>query len=259
MATGQAKTADEVAEGIRAMVDRLVDAEFTKGVRRRGREVAVQLAQRGAEVGEMASDAWRDAEPARRDARKRMERASRDAARWSEKTWRSELRPRIKQLWGRRGAAIGAAAAAVPVGREVVEGTAQRMGLARREERHWGAFFLGLVLGAIAGAVVALLTAPKPGREMRHDLGVRAEGMRDEIAARARDREWMPLFQREGEESGNGGVAGVSGAVQEGAAEAGTGAGGAAPTPTSEPPPATTEPTEGAADQPPVDVEREGL
>jgi demethylmenaquinone methyltransferase/2-methoxy-6-polyprenyl-1,4-benzoquinol methylase len=50
---------------------------------------------------------------------------------------------------------MGAAAAAVPVGREMAEETAHRLGWRRREERHWGAFFLGLLLGTAAGAIVA--------------------------------------------------------------------------------------------------------
>src|SRR5207247_394691 len=54
----------------------------------------------------------------------------------------------------------------------------------------WRIFFIGLVLGAIGGAIAALLTAPRPGREVR-----------GELAACARDaatdaREWVPVFPR---------------------------------------------------------------
>jgi hypothetical protein len=50
------------------------------------------------------------------------------------------------------------------------------------------AFFIGLLVGAAAGAAIAVLTTPKPGREMR-----------DELAGKARETagEWVPLFQRE--------------------------------------------------------------
>ena len=85
---------------------------------------------------------------------------------------------------------IGAAGAGVPA----PERRRRRCGPARpeeREERHWGAFFLGLLVGAAAGAIVALLTAPQRGEEMRRELGERAE----EIATKAKE-EWVPIFQR---------------------------------------------------------------
>jgi gas vesicle protein len=225
MATGPSTTADDLADNIRATVDRMVDAEFTKQLARRGREVAAALAERAQEVGELASEAWDDSRPARRDAAKRMNRASRDAAKWSERTWRRSLRPRARDLWKRRTVAIGAAGAAVPVGRELIETAAQRLGAQRREERHWGAFFLGLILGAIGGAIVALLTAPKPGSEIRRELGERAEEMREEIATRARDVEWVPLFEREPEPVNPARASSSTGSVQEGVAESGGGNG----------------------------------
>jgi len=41
-----------------------------------------------------------------------------------------------------------------------------------RNEGYAGAgFALGVVAGVVVGAGVALLFAPKPGRELRHDLG----------------------------------------------------------------------------------------
>jgi gas vesicle protein len=57
------------------------------------------------------------------------------------------------------------------------------------------AFFLGLLVGAAAGAIVAMLTTPKPGREMRDELADKAR----DAATRARDEagDWVPLFQRE--------------------------------------------------------------
>lgn len=191
MPTSPARTADDIADNIRSLIDRVVDAKFTQEMAKRGQDVADVLAERGAEVGELATEAWRDSKPMRRDAAKRVAKASGEAAKWSDQTWRTSLRPFIKDLWKQRTVAIGAAGAAVPVGRELVDTAAERLGIRqRREERHWGAFFLGLLFGAAAGAIAALLTAPKRGDEMRRELTTKA----DEIATRARD-EWVPLFQ----------------------------------------------------------------
>jgi hypothetical protein len=233
MATGPSTTADDLADNIRAMVDRMVDAEFTKQLARRGREVTAVLAERAQEMGEAAADAWDESAPTRRDAAKRMNRASRDAAKWSERAWRRSVRPAIRDIWKRRTLAIGAAGAAVPASRELLETAAQRLGVERREQRHWGAFFLGLIIGAIGGAIVALLTAPKTGSEIRRELGERADVVREELTTRARDVEWVPLFER-GEAPFEPAAAGASSApaggmtasVQEGIAEAGSGANG---------------------------------
>ena len=83
---------------------------------------------------------------------------------------------------------------------------------ARREQRHWGAFFVGLLIGAAAGVVAAVLTAPKAGREIRDELAVTAKDAaakarevasrtREEVSTRAREAaasagEWVPIFQR---------------------------------------------------------------
>ena len=228
MPTSPARTADDIADSIKSLIDRVVDAKITQEVAKRGQDVAGVLAERGADVGELASEAWRDSKPMRRDAAKRVSRASEDAAKWSDQTWRKSLRPLFKDLWKQRTAAIGAAGAAVPVGRELVDTAAERLGLRqRREERHWGAFFFGLILGAAAGAVVALLTAPKRGDEMRRELTEKA----DEIATKARD-EWVPMFQG-GETNGHTTAAadaiGETGdSLHEAAAEAGAASGEAA-------------------------------
>ena len=185
MPTRPARTADEITDNIRALVDRVVDAKLTQEWTKRGQELADTLAERG-------SDAWRESRPIRRDAAKRVSRAADDTAKWSGRTWRKSLLPAFEDLWKRRTLAVGAAGAAIPAGREIVDTAAQRLGLKQREERHWGAFFLGLLLGAAAGAVVAMLTTPKRGSEMRREIGVRA----DEIAAKAKD-EWVPIFQRD--------------------------------------------------------------
>ena len=240
MPTSPARTADDIADTIKSLADRMVDAKITQEMTRRGQEVASLLAERGADVGVIASEAWNDTKPMRRDAAKRMARASNDAAKWSNRTWRKELRPLLRDVWKQRTVAVGAAGAAVPVGRELVDSAAVRLGMKRREERHWGAFFLGLIIGAIGGAIVALLTTPKRGDEMRHELGTRA----DEIATKARD-EWVPLFQGGGATNGHAGAAnggtlaetsatatdlpaGSTETLQEGATEAGAASGEAA-------------------------------
>lgn len=189
MPTSTARTADDIADTIRTFVDRVVDARITQ-----------EMAKRGAGIGELANEAWRDSAPMRRDAAKAATRAAGDATKWSDRTWRKQLRPLLRDLWKQRTMAAGAAAAAVPVGRELVDTAAVRMGLKRREEQHWGAFFFGLLLGAAVGAIVALLTAPKRGDEMRRELTAKAEEVRREVETKARD-EWVPMFQRQ---PGNG-------------------------------------------------------
>ena len=123
---------------------------------------------------------------------------------WGRRTWQHDVRPELRKLWKQRKVAIATATAAIPAGRELVEDAAVRAGIReRRENRHWAAFFLGILIGAAAGAVIAILTTPKPGREMRDDL---AEKARD-AAEKAREAaggagEWVPLFQREEEVNG---------------------------------------------------------
>ncbi|MGZ8481007.1 MAG: YtxH domain-containing protein [Candidatus Limnocylindria bacterium] len=218
MPTRPAKTAEDVAETIadtvKSIIDRVVDSEVTKEIARRGGDVAEIIAERGADVGERATEAWKETRPLRREAAKRVSGATGDAAKWSDGLWRGAVAPALSDLWKRRTVAAGAAGAAVPVSRELLESAAVRLGLKERqrdeERRRWGAFFLGSALGAIAGTIAALLTTPKRGSDVRRELGVRAEEVRrelgvkaDEIAARAREADWMPVFQREGE-SGNG-------------------------------------------------------
>ena len=183
MPTSTARTADDITESIRALVDRLADAKLTHELAKRGHDVAE-------EVGSFADDAWRDTKPMRRDARKRFQRAVVDASKWSDRTWRKSVRPAIKDLWKQRTVAMSAAGAAVPAAGAVIDDAAIRLGV-KRERRHWTAFFLGLLVGAAAGAIAALLTAPKRGSEIRDELGTRAE----ELATKARD-EWVPIFER---------------------------------------------------------------
>jgi gas vesicle protein len=220
MPTGTVRTADDVTESIRTLVDRLAEAKLTQELAKRGHDVAD-------EVGSFANEAWRESRPIRRDARKRMLRAIADTSKWTDRTWRKSVRPAIKDLWKQRTVAIGAAGAAIPATQAVIDDTAVRLGI-RRERRHWGAFFLGVLLGAAAGAIVALLTAPKRGSEIRDDLGTRAE----ELATKAKD-EWVPIFQRDTNGAGEAlpgetALEDAATAVQEGAADAGTATGDAA-------------------------------
>jgi gas vesicle protein len=183
MPTGTARTADDITESIRTLVDRLADAKLTQELAKRGHDVAE-------EVGTFADEAWRESKPMRRDARKRLQRAVVDASKWSDRTWRKTVRPALKDLWKQRTVAMSAAGAAVPAAGAVIDDAAVRLGV-KRERRHWGAFFLGLLVGAAVGAIAALLTAPKRGSEIRDELGSRAE----ELATKAKD-EWVPIFER---------------------------------------------------------------
>ena len=86
-------------------------------------------------ASERAATGWRDAEPIRRDAA----RAGRDALRWGNRTWQKDLLPRLNKLWNKRTVALGAAGAAVPVAKELIDDAAVRMGIrARREDAPLG-------------------------------------------------------------------------------------------------------------------------
>ncbi|HUF07643.1 MAG TPA: YtxH domain-containing protein [Candidatus Binatia bacterium] len=227
MPTRPARTADEITDTIRSAID-----QITQEVTRRGQDVAELLADRGADVGSIVNDAWKDSRPLRRDAGGQLSDVTKDAAKWSDRTWRKAVRPALKDLWKQRTVALGAAGAAVPAGRELVDTAAERLGIKQREERHWGAFFLGLLLGAAAGAIVAMLTTPKPGSEVRRELGEKA----DELATKAKE-EWVPIFQHDETTNGSGAaeaqlpgksLTGSTMSLQEGAADAGSATGEAA-------------------------------
>ena len=189
--------ADEVSTRVRSVVEKLLEADVTDQIARRGREIATAVAEATETVSARAGEAWRDMEPQRKEAEKVARRASKDAAKWSSRTWKKDVSPTLRDLWKRRGVAMGAAGAAIPAGRELVEDAAVKLGIRKqREGRHWMAFFLGLLVGAAAGAVVAMLTTPKPGREMRDELAEKARDAAEK--ARGEAGEWVPLFQREG-------------------------------------------------------------
>lgn len=189
--------ADEVPTRVRSMMEKVLEADVTDQIAKRGQELARAVSQATETVAQRAEDAWKESAPQRRDAEKVARRASRDAARWSRRTWQKELRPGLRDLWSRRSAAMAAAGVAIPAGRELVDDAASRLGIRkRREQRHWSAFFLGLLIGAVAGAVIAVLTTPKPGREMRDELAERAREAADRAREAAGSGDWVPLFQR---------------------------------------------------------------
>jgi gas vesicle protein len=197
--------ADQVTMKARSMVERMLDKELQDQFTRRRRAFAEAIGEAAETAAGRAANTWRDAEPMRREAA----RAGRDALRWGSRTWNKEMKPSLRRLWSKRTAALGTAGAAVPVARELIDDAAVRLGIRkRREQRHWGAFFVGLLIGAAAGAIAAVLTAPKAGREMRDELA----GTARDAATRARDvanrareaaataAEWVPIFQRPGAE-----------------------------------------------------------
>jgi len=134
----------------------------------------------------------------RREVAKTIERQSRDIGKWSIRMWRKEIRPGLRQMWNRRTLALSAAGAAVPAGRQLIEEAASEFGLKTRQDRHWGSFFAGILIGAISGAVIAILTAPKSGQQTREVIAVRAR----EAAEAA--GEWIPVSLPA--TNGNGGV-----------------------------------------------------
>lgn len=194
MAGEPSKTADELTTAIRSVVDRALESQTREQIAIRGRELASTIADTASAAAERASiaagEAWRDSAPQRKEAAKSARKMSGKALAWGRSTWKRRVGPAVRDAWDGRAAALAAAGIAVPTSRQLAKEAQKRLRLQRREERRWRTFFLGVVVGAIAGAVVALLTAPRPGREVR-----------DELAQRARDAatnagEWAPLFQR---------------------------------------------------------------
>jgi gas vesicle protein len=66
------------------------------------------------------------------------------------------------------------------------------------EDRGAGGVLVAFMLGAIAGAAVALLVAPATGEETRRKLGERAREGRDKAAEAARQSREFIRNQREG-------------------------------------------------------------
>jgi gas vesicle protein len=194
MASEPTRTAEELTSAIRSFVDKALESQTREEIARRGRELAATIAETAGTAAERASEAateaWQDSAGQRREAAKQAQKMSRDAVRWGRRTWKKQVAPTLRSAWKSRIAALSAAGVTVPASKEIVDQARQRLGMQKREPRHWGTFLLGLLLGAIGGAIVALLTAPRPGREMRDELATRAR----EAATNA--GEWVPLFQR---------------------------------------------------------------
>lgn len=204
--------ADQVSTKARSIVERMLDPEIQEQLTKRGRAFAEAINAAAETASGRAATTWHDAEPVRRQAAQ----VGREALRWGGRTWTREMQPSLRRLWNSRTAALGSAGAAVPVARDLIDDAAVRLGIRkRREARHWWAFFGGLLIGAIAGAIAAILTAPKAGSEMRDELAGTARGAATrakEVAGRAREAaasagEWVPIFQRTGADAETNGEA----------------------------------------------------
>ena len=194
MAGDTTRTADELTTAIRSLVERALESRTRDEIAARGRELATTIADTASAAAERASvaagEAWRDSAPQRREAAKSARKMSRQALAWGRSTWKRRVGPTVRDAWDGRAASLAAAGIAVPTSRQLAKEARKRFRIQQREERRWRTFFLGVVIGAIGGAVVALLTAPRPGREVRDELAQRAR----EAATNA--GEWAPLFQR---------------------------------------------------------------
>lgn len=184
-----------------AFMDRMARKDVPEEVAQRGQALADAIAQAAEEAAQRASIAWRESQPVRREVARTIERQGRQVGRWSRQVWRQDIGPGLRRAWNRRTVALGAAGAAVPAGRQLIEEAASELGLRPRQDRHWGSFFAGILIGALTGALVAILTAPKSGRETRDELATRAR----EAAEAA--GEWIPVSTPS--TNGNGGTGAV--------------------------------------------------
>ncbi|MEX0631211.1 MAG: YtxH domain-containing protein [Chloroflexota bacterium] len=182
-------------------MDRMARKDVPEEVAQRGQALADAIAQAAEEAAQRASIAWRESQPVRREVARTIERQGRQVGRWSRQVWRQDIGPGLRRAWNRRTVALGAAGAAVPAGRQLIEEAASELGLRPRQDRHWGSFFAGILIGALTGALVAILTAPKSGRETRDELATRAR----EAAEAA--GEWIPVSTPS--TNGNGGTGAV--------------------------------------------------
>ena len=198
MGGNPAKTDERISDELQSFIDRLARADVPKEVAERGQALADAVGQAADEAAGRAADAWRETRPIRREMLRTVERQGREVGRWSRKMWRNDIRPGLRRAWDRRTVAFGAAGAAVPAGRQLISEAASELGLRPKEDRHWGAFFAGILIGGLTGILVALLTAPKPGRETRIEIAARAREAADAAG------EWMPVALTD---NGNGGSA----------------------------------------------------
>ena len=201
--------ADRASTSIKDLVNKVLEAQKQEQIAQRAHQLVTNMSDAAGIASQRAAEAWRDSAALRRETSRTVARAGREATRWGRTTWRRDLAPGLRDLISKRTLTFGAAGAVAPAVSELVGDAAARLGIGRRrEERHWGSFFLGLLLGAAAGAVAALLTAPKAGRQMRDELAMTAReaaGKAREAALQARDAaadvaanasDWMPIFQR---------------------------------------------------------------
>jgi gas vesicle protein len=72
----------------------------------------------------------------------------------------------------------------------------------RNEGTVGAGFALGVVAGVVVGAGVALLFAPKPGRDLRHDLGESMNSLGRKVADKYRDLAHRAGAEMEKVESG---------------------------------------------------------
>ena len=98
--------ADEVPTRVRSMVERVLEADVTDQIAKRGQELARAVGQATESVSQRAEEAWQDSAPQRREAEKAARRASRDAIKWGRRTWQRDLRPNLRDLWSRRATAL---------------------------------------------------------------------------------------------------------------------------------------------------------
>jgi YtxH-like protein len=195
------------SEGLRfpdewqAFMERIARKDVPDEVAQRGQALADAIAQAAEEAAQRASAAWRESRPVRKEVARTIERQGRQVGKWSRQVWRQDIRPGLRRVWNRRTVALGAAGAAVPAGRQLIEEAASELGLRPRQDRHWGSFFAGILIGALTGALVAILTAPKSGRETRDELATRAR----EAAEAA--GEWIPVSTPPTNGNGGTGVA----------------------------------------------------
>jgi gas vesicle protein len=50
-------------------------------------------------------------------------------------------------------------------------------------------FIFGVLVGVLSGASLTMMLAPRPGRELRHDLAARVAEMKDHARTRYRRRQ----------------------------------------------------------------------
>ena len=167
MPTGPARTADDIAETIRTLIDRMVDAKFTQELAKRGHDVA------GSTVGSIRRrGVARHRGRCGATPRKSLAHASRRRREVVGSTGASRCRPVLKDLWKRRTVADGRR-------RRRGSGRRSRRSTTPRPARPAGArgAALGRLLPRPAGRRGGRARSwrcsptPKRGSEMRDELG----------------------------------------------------------------------------------------